>query len=886
MSFRNRWLSLFSSIPARLVRLVGQNARLRREKSSRYATEALEDRTLLTAYVVNTLVDDVSSDGFISLREAIQAANSNSAFGDASAGSGSGALDTITFHPDLFLVGPATIVLDGQLNITDDLNLIGPGTSLLTLDANSNSRIFYANGLLQTNGTLETTISGLTMTGGAQSTAGAIWQDEGTLTLNEVRITGNAASNDSGGIFNNGGTLNINRSTIDGNSTFGSGGGIRSAGTTTIVNSTISGNSAAIWGGGIFVQVGGPVTIVNSTITGNRSDSEDSGGSNSGGGIHGGGTLYNTIVAGNFIGSGTVANDISATVDTGSTANIIGDAGSAGGLTDGTNMNIVGVSGAGVRDINTILDTVLENNGGQTPTHSLVFGSPAIDAGDDSRATVDGETTSTPLTTDQRGFGRFEIGDLYPFVDIGAVEGIADDYGDDFANAFPVATRNLTGGLQYYGDQDWFSIPMIAGVTYVMTVRVQDGLDSVIELYEPDGSTFIDMSDDAPGLGLGSELSFVAPTSETYYLLIRGLGDASVGPYTLEVNAPLDDVISFDPVTGQWRIGISDGDTFTNSVASTWSTSVGFETYTGDFNGDGLTDIAGWTNSGQWYVGISNGSGGVSTSVWGTWASEAAAGWTQVNIADFNGDGKMDVVGLNTSNQWFVGISSGSSFAFSQWGTLGSGYVAHVVGDFNGDGFADIANLHDTGNWWVHESNGSTLQLDHYGKISSQAERNWRNAMKGDFNGDHVDDILIQDYLGNWFLADGRQNPDGKFTVHYANRWDPTAFVEFFIGDFNGDGYDDMMGRTAGNVWWGNRSLATTTGRMHAQHWGSSGAANTITSAVGDFNGDGFADMATIRSGSNFWFVMLGSASNKFIADGYGPWTGWSGGQLRSGQLN
>ncbi|MCA9031961.1 MAG: VCBS repeat-containing protein, partial [Planctomycetaceae bacterium] len=77
-----------------------------------------------------------------------------------------------------------------------------------------------------------------------------------------------------------------------------------------------------------------------------------------------------------------------------------------------------------------------------------------------------------------------------------------------------------------------------------------------------------------------------------------------------------------------------------------------------------------------------------------------------------------------------------------------------------------------------------------------------------------------------------------------------------------------------------------TTGRMHAQHWGSSGAANTITSAVGDFNGDGFADMATIRSGSNFWFVMLGSASNKFIADGYGPWTGWSGGQLRSGQLN
>ncbi|MCA8992769.1 MAG: VCBS repeat-containing protein [Planctomycetaceae bacterium] len=353
-----------------------------------------------------------------------------------------------------------------------------------------------------------------------------------------------------------------------------------------------------------------------------------------------------------------------------------------------------------------------------------------------------------------------------------------------------------------------------------------------------------------------------------------------------------DDVFSYDDSTGQWRIGASSDGSFTNSLGPKWNTAAGLETFTGDFNGDRLTDIAGWADNGVWSVGLNNGAGGFSTTEWGSWEPEATAVWTNVSVADFNGDGKADVAGLNVNGQWVVGISDGVSFTFSVWGSVGADYVAHAIGDFNGDGRADIANLHNSGNWWVHETTWDaememgTFELDHYGRIATQGERDWRNLLVGDFNGDCVDDILIQDYLGNWFIGDGGESDDGKFSVHYANRWDPSAFAEYFIGDFNGDGYDDMMGRTHTNVWWGNRSLATTTGRMHAQHWGSSGSAHNITATTGDFNGDGFADMATIRGGTNLWFVLYGTYSNRFMANGYGPWSGWTGGRLSSGRVD
>jgi len=106
----------------------------------------LEIRTLLTAYVIDT-IDDIpaaiatDTDSKVSLREAITAANTNAVFSDAAAGQGAGVVDTITF--DASLTGQ-TIVLGGeQLLISDDLSIIGLGQNELTISGNDASRVFF-----------------------------------------------------------------------------------------------------------------------------------------------------------------------------------------------------------------------------------------------------------------------------------------------------------------------------------------------------------------------------------------------------------------------------------------------------------------------------------------------------------------------------------------------------------------------------------------------------------------------------------------------------------------------------------------------------------------------------------------------------------------------
>src|SRR5262245_20686806 len=72
-----------------------------------------------------------------------------------------------------------------------------------------------------------------------------------------------------------------------------------------------------------------------------------------------------------------------------------------------------------------------------------------------------------------------------------------------------------------------------------------------------------------------------------------------------------------------------------------------------------------------------------------------AINWSPIVSADFNGDGKADVAGFNTSTgEWLVGASTGSAFPSTVW-TTWSPSVTWVVrtGDFNGDGKADIAGF-------------------------------------------------------------------------------------------------------------------------------------------------------------------------------------------------
>ncbi len=305
----------------------------------------------------------------------------------------------------------------GEIQITDNgtLQIIGMGANNLTINGGTGTnRIFYTN-------EANVLITGVTLMGGEgmgegfNGAGGAIFANLGSLTLERVNITGNAASNSAGGVYFVGGPHQITGSTVSANTgTFCA--GINNNGTLTVFNSTISGNTAIQGGsGGGFCNsaIISTATLCNVTITNNTAFT--------GGGIYQiAGTLNfgNTIVAGNNAASGIgpeiLFNNNSPITSAG--GNLVGD--SPGDSTNTGTFDIA-YQPSDKQNVNPLLGP-LQNNGGPTPTHELFVGSPAVDAGLNTLA------NSAGLTTDQRGTGFPRIrdgnGDGLAFVDIGAFE--------------------------------------------------------------------------------------------------------------------------------------------------------------------------------------------------------------------------------------------------------------------------------------------------------------------------------------------------------------------------------------------------------------------------------------------------------------------------------
>ena len=186
------------------------------------------------------------------------------------------------------------------------------------------------------------------------------------------------------------------------------GGSIRSFGTLAVRNCTFTGNHATIDGGAVHGAAGAASLLVeNSTFSGNSSDASSSAlatgaqqttyrhltiTNNSGGSgavliYQYPATIVNSIVDGNGTDGIVALNGAAFTAQ--STNNILGSGGT-GGLTNGVNGNLTGVSA-------TQLNLgALGDNGGPTITIALLGGGPAIDGG----------VMIAGITGDQRGTTR------------------------------------------------------------------------------------------------------------------------------------------------------------------------------------------------------------------------------------------------------------------------------------------------------------------------------------------------------------------------------------------------------------------------------------------------------------------------------------------------
>ncbi|MDQ4122428.1 MAG: carboxypeptidase regulatory-like domain-containing protein [Acidobacteriota bacterium] len=317
--------------------------------------------------------------------------------------------------------GVCTINLtSGELVINKSLTIIGTGArnTIIQRSAASgtpNFRIFNMSG-----GGNDINISNLTIANGNSTQGGGgIHNFLNRLKLTNVTVKNNTSATFGGGIENNSGNLILLNSTVSNNvanSNNSGSGGIISYGQMPFLitaNSTISGNvknNGTDNGGGILFY--GGAIIINSTITNNQAA-----GTGSAAGIKigsGDANIRNTIIAANR--SSTSTPDVAGSGFASNGNNLVGNVGTVTGFNQPGDQ-----TGTGASPLNPMLGA-LQNNGGQTDTHALLFGSPAINAGNNCVTNNSCSTNNPPLalTTDQRGTGFLR--QRGSAVDIGAFE--------------------------------------------------------------------------------------------------------------------------------------------------------------------------------------------------------------------------------------------------------------------------------------------------------------------------------------------------------------------------------------------------------------------------------------------------------------------------------
>lgn len=366
---------------------------------------------------VNTTADEVNSDGDCSLREAIRAANLDQAVDVCTAGNGA---DTITLPTGNYILTIAGAsendALTGDLDIADDVTLLGSNPFNTTIDGNGLDRVLH----VVSDSSLS--VLGITLTGGSTtSQAGSgILVSDGELTVAYSRIR-NSGPNAGIYVVSAAANLTINHSRIENNDGSGlyiqsdvttlilnstisnnsadNGGGISNSGTMTLVNSTLSSNSATFDGGGLLN--GGTTNLYNVTVANNTADSDANGGGGGGGvrTITGTVAIRNTIIGDNVDGStsGTLQNDCYGTV-TSQGYNLIEDI---------TGCTIAGSPFGNITGLDPGLGP-LQNNGGSTFTHALQAGSLAVDAGNPLGCA---DHNNVDLFIDQRDYVRPVDGD-------------------------------------------------------------------------------------------------------------------------------------------------------------------------------------------------------------------------------------------------------------------------------------------------------------------------------------------------------------------------------------------------------------------------------------------------------------------------------------------
>jgi hypothetical protein len=218
----------------------------------------------------------------------------------------------------------------------------------------------------------------------------------------------------------------------------------------------------------------------------------------------------------------------------------------------------------------------------------------------------------------------------------------------------------------------------------------------------------------------------------------------------------------------------------------------------GDFSGDGRSDILWRNDNGMVLDWLGQANGGFADNAAAS-LNNPGTGWQVAATGDFNGDGRSDILWRNSNGMvldWLGQANGGlADNAGASLSNPGTAWQVAATGDFNGDGRSDILWRNASGVVvdWLGQTNGSFA--DNGAASLSSPGTAWHVVASGDFNGDGRDDILWRN--DNGALVDWLGQPNGGFANNGATFMaNPgSSWHVVGIGDFNGDARDDILWR-------------------------------------------------------------------------------------------
>jgi Bacterial Ig-like domain (group 3)/FG-GAP-like repeat/FG-GAP repeat len=453
-------------------------------------------------------------------------------------------------------------------------------------------------------------------------------------------------------------------------------------------------------------------------------------------------------------------------------------------------------------------------------------------------------------------------------------------YGAPVTLTATVSPSSATGAVTFYDGTTVLGVGTLAsGVATLSTITLPAGTTSLTAFYGGDSTFAASASALVPQTVNAALATTMVADSGSPFATGNNPASVVVGDFNGDGKADLA-IANFADNTVTVLLGNGSGG-FTAATGSPFAVGTHPASIAmADFNGDGKTDLATANSSeGTVTVLLGNGSGGFSAAS----GSPFTVGGNprSVTVADFNGDGKADLATANFGSGNVTVLlgngaggftaASGSPFA------AGTNPFSIAVGDFNRDGHADLAvDNQGSNNVTVLLGTGTGGFTAAIG--SPFAVGNHPNSVVvGDFNGDGKADLAVANFTDNTVTV-LLGNGSGGFTAASGSPFAVDVHpYSIAVGDFNGDGKPDLAvansGATDVTVLLGNGS-----GGFTAESGSPFVAGGNPTSvAVGDFNGDGRADLAVANLATNNISVLLGTGSPTKLAITQQPSTGTAG---------